>query len=220
MSHVQFPHPNTANEDGIVAVGGDLKVPTLLSAYSHGIFPWPHEGYPLLWFSPWERGILEFKDFHCSRSLKKFTKKVSHWQFTMNNSFQEVIKNCAHVSRKEAQGTWINNEMLSSYTDFHKAGFAHSFEVWENEMLIGGIYGVFVKNVFSAESMFYKQDNASKWAFVKMIDHLKKSGLQWIDLQMVTPISESFGAKLISQSEFLQKLSESHKLSPLSITPN
>lgn len=217
MDNIQFPNPQTANEDGIVAIGGNLEVTTLLSAYSQGIFPWPHDGLPLLWFCPWERGILNFNEFHISKSLKKFSRKTTHWRFTLNQAFLEVITNCAHSPRKEGSGTWINHDIIKSYNKLHKAGYAHSFEVWEENSLIGGVYGVFVKNVFSAESMFFKKDNASKWVFVKMVDYLNNLGLQWIDIQMVTPISARFGARLISQQEFLNKMSKNQKLKPLSI---
>lgn len=208
---ILFPPPSSATEEGIVALGGDLSVETLLSAYSQGVFPWPHEGYPLLWFCPWERGILEFKDFHISRSLKKFISKQSNWRWTWNLSFTKVINACAKTPRPGQSGTWINQEMIIAYEHFHLAGYAKSLEVWENDQLIGGIYGVLVKNIFSAESMFFHKPNASKWALWQLVNHLQSMGLEWMDVQMITPITESFGAKLIAQEEFLMKLKESQR---------
>lgn len=211
VSQVIFPHPEEANEDGILAMGGDLSVEMLCAAYSQGVFPWPHEGYPLLWFCPWERGILEFKDLHIARSLKKYAQKQKQWRFTINQNFSTVIQECAKVPRPGQDGTWINEEMILSYEKFHQAGFAHSLEVWEDNAIVGGVYGVLVQNVFSAESMFFKKTNASKWALWQLINYLQNLGLTWIDVQMLTPISKSFGAKLISQKEFLIKLHESQK---------
>jgi len=208
---ILFPPPSSATDEGIVALGGDLSVETLLSAYSQGIFPWPHEEYPLLWFCPWERGILEFKDLHISRSLKKFISKQTNWSWTWNQSFTKVINACATTPRPGQAGTWINQEMVAAYERFHIAGYAKSLEVWENDQLIAGIYGVLVKNIFSAESMFFHKPNASKWALWQLVKYLQSIGLEWMDVQMVTPITESFGAKLISQETFLQKLKRSQK---------
>lgn len=210
MSGNLFPHPSRANEEGVLAIGGDLSVATLLEAYSHGIFPWPHEDYPLLWFCPWERGILEFQNLHIPRSLKKYTTK-QNWSCTWDQDFSNVIRACANTPRPGQGGTWINEDMIASYEKFHTAGYAHSLEVWEQGKLIGGIYGVLVKNIFSAESMFYKKSNASKWALWQLVNHLQTLGLTWIDVQMVTPITESFGARLISQQDFLMKLQKSQK---------
>jgi len=214
MNKNVFPHPSQANEEGIVAMGGDLSVEILLSAYSQGIFPWPHEGLPILWFCPWERGILEFKNFHVPRSLRKYVNKKK-WRYTWDQDFSSVIRACAIVPRVGQSGTWINDQMILSYEKFHAANYAHSLEVWEGEELIGGIYGVFVNNIFSAESMFYKKSNASKWALWQLVNHLQSLGIEWIDVQMVTPITESFGAQLISQNDFLLKLHESQKRGPI-----
>lgn len=210
MSRNLFPHPSLANEEGVLAIGGDLSIETLLEAYSHGIFPWPHEDYPLLWFCPWERGILEFQNLHIPRSLKKYAMK-QNWRYTWNQDFTSVIRECAQTIRPGQSGTWINANLINSYEKFHASGYAHSLEVWEEGTLIGGIYGVLVKNVFSAESMFYKKSNASKWALWQLVNHLQTLGLTWIDVQMVTSITESFGAHLISQKDFLLKLQQSQK---------
>lgn len=215
MGGVKFPDPRSASEEGIVAIGGDLSVNTLLAAYSQGIFPWPHEDYPLLWFCPWERGLLEFKNLHVPRSLQKLDKKTT-WRWTIDQAFDEVIEACAEVPRPGQAGTWITEEMLSAYKRFHRAGYAHSLEVWDGEQLVGGIYGIFVKNVFSAESMFFRKANASKWALWKLVTHLQSRGLEWMDVQMVTAVTEVFGAHLVSQEEFLEKLRRSQAQSPVS----
>ncbi len=214
MRWIQFPEPSKASEEGIIATGGNLSVDFLVSAYSQGIFPWPHEGYPLLWFCPWERGILDFQDLHISKSLKKLGRQTV-WRSTVDADFASVIKNCADVPRPGQAGTWITSEVASAYLDLHLTGYAHSVEVWENDVLIGGIYGVFVKNVFSAESMFFHRSNASKWAFWQLVTFLQKLGLEWMDVQMVTNVSESFGAKLVSQKDFLSKLRRNQENPPI-----
>lgn len=214
MKWIQFPNPSKSTEDGIVATGGALTVDFLVSAYSQGIFPWPHEGYPLLWFCPWERGILEFEDLHFSKSLRKMDRHTS-WTTTADKDFAAVIKNCAELPRPGQAGTWITDEVMSAYIELHRAGYAHSVEVWEGEVLVGGIYGVFVKNVFSAESMFYHRSNASKWAFMQLVTFLQKRGLEWMDVQMVTNVSQSFGAKVVSQKEFLDKLRSNQEKPPI-----
>jgi leucyl/phenylalanyl-tRNA--protein transferase len=202
---IDFPDPRLASEEGIVAIGNKMSVENLIEAYSKGIFPWPHQGYPLLWFCPHQRGILEFENFHIPRSLKKVIRK-SPWLVTWNKAFLSVIQNCAASPRVGQSGTWISDELIQAYLAFHKAGFACSLEVWEGDELVGGIYGVFVKNIFSAESMFFKKTNASKFALCKLVEKLKSAGLSWMDVQMLTSITETFGAEYISQKKFLQKL--------------
>lgn len=219
MTFIQFPHPSTATEDGVVAVGGSLTLSTLVSAYRQGIFPWPHEDYPMLWFCPWERGILDFNELHLSRSLKKFLSKTG-WRCTENKAFQEVIKKCAEVPRPGQSGTWISDEMVEAYKLLHQHGYAHSVEVWEGENLVGGIYGVFIQNCFSAESMFHSQSNASKLAFLHLVESLKSKGLEWMDVQMVTPITQSFGAKLIPQEAYLERLVLAQSCAPILWPPS
>jgi leucyl/phenylalanyl-tRNA--protein transferase len=206
-SSIDFPDPRDAMIEGVLAVGGLLDEGTLYTAYSKGIFPWPHPDYPLLWFSPEKRGILEFKELHLSRSFQKFLRHHDEeFQVTMDQAFPQVIRECARQPRPGQDGTWILPSMLKSYVDFHKAGYAHSIEVWLNRQLVGGIYGVFVKGVFSGESMFYKTPNASKLALYHLIQILKSWGLEWMDTQMVTPVTESFGGKYLEREEFLEKL--------------
>lgn len=206
-----FPDPSNTDETGIVAAGGELTSEMLWDAYYHGIFPWPHEGFPLLWFSPPERGILEFKELHIPQSLKKFQKKTKY-MFTHNEAFEDVIGFCAFVPRKGQKGTWITTAIKKAYYKFHNAGFAHSFEVWEGENLIGGLYGVLIDGVFSGESMFGLKPNVSKLCLVYVVEYFKKMGLEWIDIQMVTPVTELLGGKYIPRKEFLKKLRKSHEI--------
>lgn len=207
-SSIDFPNPRETLADGLVAVGGKMDVPTLLAAYSKGIFPWPQEGLPYLWFSPEKRGIIFFNEFHIPKSLVKFKKKHSHLRFTINQNFTEVIKQCQQQARPDQNGTWILPEMICAYEELFKSGFCISAEVWDNHELIGGLYGVFINNVFSGESMFYKKKNASKLALWHMVNHLQTLGLQWMDIQMVTPVTAAFGGRYISRNAYLKLLAQ------------
>ncbi len=208
LGAVIFPDPSEATEEGLVGVGGDLEVETLSSAYSKGIFPWPQPGYPLLWFSPPKRGVIDFSELHISKSLRKEL-RASH-QITFDTYFEEVIQSCAEIPRSHESGTWILPEMQQAYVAFHKAGFAHSVELREEGNLVGGMYGVFIRGVFSGESMFFKRDNASKICLLAMIQRLRSSGVNWIDTQMVTPVVEQLGGKYIERRVFLERLRESN----------
>lgn len=209
----KFPHPQTANADGVVAIGGDLSSETLIDAYTHGIFPWPHQGMPLLWFSPWQRGIITAESFAISKRLAKYFKAVN-WSITWNHCFSDVIKECSLVPRPgQVSGTWISAEIQDSYIELHKRGYAHSIEVWDQaHHLIGGLYGVFIGGVFSAESMFFKVANSSKAALaVLCVDQLLyrekiEADLHgpFVDVQMVTPVVASFGGIYVSQQDFLK----------------
>lgn len=191
-------------------VGGELSVANLYAAYRKGIFPWPQEGYPMLWFSPEERGVIDFNEFHIPRSLEKFLKKNPQIEFSINHEFLDVIRACQKQTRPGQAGTWINEQIVNAYNNFHKAGYAHSLEVWDGDELVGGIYGVLVEGVFSAESMFYKKPNASKLALWALVDHLKDQGHQWMDVQMITPVVEAMGGKYISRDDFLARLNQRH----------
>lgn len=202
-----FPDPRQADENGIVAAGGDYSVALLKDAYAHGIFPWPHEGYPLLWFSPRQRGVIDFKSLHISKSLAKKLKK-NEYQFTWNTNFLKVVEQCSKQPRKGQQGTWITKELLEGYYEFHKAGFAHSLECWKGADLVGGIYGVDVQGVFSGESMFGLESDVSKICLVKLIESLRAFGHTWMDTQMVTPVVGSMGGRVISNVEFFERLKD------------
>jgi len=210
MALIHFKDPRSASFDGIVAFGGSLSTTNLVRAYRRGIFPWPMNEYFLPWCCPEERAILEFKDLHIPRSLSR-AKRQKSFSFTIDQAFGEVIAACAKITRKEESGTWITTEMMGAYCELHKKGHAHSVEAWEGNTLVGGLYGVDAGGAFSGESMFYYRSNASKLALLYLIEQLQKRGLDWIDIQMLTPHMEALGAKSIHRSEFLQKLSLAQK---------
>jgi leucyl/phenylalanyl-tRNA--protein transferase len=211
MPILEFPDPQQAGPEGIIAVGGDLHPESLLLAYQQGIFPWPIEGVGLAWFCPDPRAIIEFADLHIPRSLKKFLKKTQY-EWTIDHCFPKVIDICGQQLRKGQQGTWITPGLNRAYKEFYRLGYAHSVEVWEKENLIGGVYGVSVHGVFSAESMFYKKPNASKLALLYLIDHLQSRNSTWMDIQMATPHMRRLGAKEIPRKEFLKKLKKTQSL--------
>lgn len=202
-----------SSPEGLVQVSDVISVERLLEAYSFGIYPWPMEGYPILWFSPPERGVLDFSEFHIPRSLLKWLK--SHpLRFTWNTKFKTVIENCQKAPRPGQSGTWITPKLKKAYIDFHKAGYAHSLEAWRDGELVGGLYGVYVAGVFCGESMFFKETNASKACLVYLVETLRERGVGWMDTQMVTPTIELFGGKNISRAEFLERL-EKAKAAPV-----
>ena len=193
--------------DDIAAVGGDLTPETVLHAYRRGIFPWPVEGLPLLWFSPRERAILEFDALHVARRLAR-TRRRTALRFTVDSAFPAVIRACAGALRPGPQGTWITPEIITAYTDLHRFGFAHSVEAWRDDTLVGGLYGLDVDGAFAAESMFRREPDASKLALLHLVDHLRAGGLGWIDVQMLTPHLERLGARAIPRERFLRLLAE------------
>ena len=205
MSLIDFPDPALASYEGIVALGGALTTANLLEAYRRGIFPWPVEGWPLLWFCPGERAILEFENLHIPRRLGRL-RRLSAFRFTFNQNFRGVITECARVKRAGEVGTWITPQMHRAYCELHRLGRAHSVEVWEGDSLVGGLYGVDAEGSFAGESMFHLRPNASKLALLHLIDHLRGRGLDWMDIQVLTPHMEALGASLISRDEFLLKL--------------
>jgi leucyl/phenylalanyl-tRNA---protein transferase len=210
---ILFPDPRSAGRDGLLCVGGDLGVDTLCAAYSQGIFPWPQEGLPLLWFSPWERGVLDFDELHWPRRFLRELQsaKSASFEITFDQAFDDVIRECAAIPRTHETGTWILPEMERAYSRFHRAGFAHSVECWLEGELVGGLYGVCVKGVFSGESMFHKVDGASKRCLFALIERLRSSGFGWMDIQMVTPVLQTFGGKYIPREEFLSRVAEAQK---------
>jgi len=220
MSSINFPDPKTHDfaewvafgsyyyhAKDIVCFGARLSTENLRNAYRKGIFPWTIEGVPLPWFCPERRAILEFSELHIPKSLKKFQKK-NPFTFTIDKAFRRVITNCARVKRAHEKGTWINRDFIETYTELHKQGEAHSVEVWENETLVGGLYGVDAGGVFVGESMFHFRPNASKLALLFLIGHLKASGADWLDAQVMTPHMQHLGAKEISRAKFLDKLKQ------------
>lgn len=206
MSLIDFPDPRLATIDGIVAVGGKLTPENLLRAYRAGIFPWPIDRW-LPWFCPDERAILEFKDLHVSRSLKK-AQRTAGFRFTIDAAFPQVIHNCATVKRAHEPGTWIDREIIRAYTELHAIGRAHSVETWHGDKLVGGLYGVDAGGAFAGESMFYLEPNASKLALLHLIEHLAARGAEWLDAQVMTPHMEALGAREVPRDEFLDKLAQ------------
>jgi leucyl/phenylalanyl-tRNA--protein transferase len=200
-----FPHPILREPDGLLAVGGDLSTGKLLLAYRWGIFPWYHEGQPLLWWWLVPRLMLRPAEVHISHSVRSILrKKVFH--ITMDTCFEEVMKQCGQIERVGQEGTWITPEMIEAYSDLHKAGFAHSIEVWKDGDLVGGLYGVAYGKIFSGESMFAKIPNASKVAFVYLASHLAEKNFEWIDCQQDTPHMRSLGAYLVEENNYLKLL--------------
>ncbi|MBV9960377.1 MAG: leucyl/phenylalanyl-tRNA--protein transferase [Acidobacteria bacterium] len=210
MSLIRFPDPEYAAVEGIVVIGGELSAANLLAAYRRGIFPWPIEGWPLPWFCPEVRAILDFKELHVARRLQRL-KKRAPFQLTIDKDFGAVIRACAESVRAHEDGTWITPEMIRAYTELHAAGHAHSVEAWEDERLVGGLYGVDAGGAFAGESMFFLKPNASKLALLHLIEHLQTRGLDWLDIQVMTPHMQVFGAKEISRRDFLKRLDKSLK---------
>jgi leucyl/phenylalanyl-tRNA--protein transferase len=200
-----FPPPEQSGPEGLLQVSNNISVERLLEAYSFGIFPWPTEGYPILWFSPQERGVVDFKNVHTSRSLAKWMRQ-NDLRFTWDSRFATVIECCGRAPRSGQSGTWITPRLKRAYINFHEAGYAHSLECWRAGELIGGLYGVYVAGAFCGESMFFLESNASKACLVYLVEFLEAHGLTWFDTQMVTPTIEHMGGKTISQSEFLSRL--------------
>jgi len=202
---LRFPDPSCANEQGIVAYGGDLSPSRLLLAYRSGIFPWYAQGDPILWWSPDPRLILELSDFKLRRSLKK---KLHKFDIRFDSAFREVISQCARTPREGQRGSWILPEVAEAYSTLHDMGHAHSVEAYVEGVLVGGLYGVCVGRVFCGESMFAHRSDASKVAFVHLIEHLKARGYDFIDCQVPTPHLKSLGAVEVPREFFLRRLHE------------
>lgn len=209
MTILAFPPVEHADENGLLAFGGDLEVDSLRLAYSQGIFPWPiARHYPLAWFSPDPRGILTQNNLHAGRSLKKCLRQKP-WRITFNQNFEQVIRNCANYHAQNAntsQATWITTQIIDAYIQFHLAGHAFSTEVWLEDELVGGLYGVRYGRAVSGESMFHYEDNASKIALIALMTHLHRHHIEWLDTQMVTNVVGSLGAMEIPRRDFIQLL--------------
>jgi leucyl/phenylalanyl-tRNA--protein transferase len=197
-----FPPLEAADEDGLLAVGGDYSLTMLLEAYCNGIFPWPFEDLPPLWFAPPQRAVLRFDEFHIPKSLRKEARR-RRYQISFNGDFAAIMAACA-APRNYADGTWITLEMIDGYTQLHRAGYAHSVEVYEDGTLSGGLYGVAIGAYFSGESMFHHRDGASKFALIALIEHLKDRGATWLDVQQLSPLFAAFGAREIERAEFMK----------------
>jgi leucyl/phenylalanyl-tRNA---protein transferase len=200
-----FPPLDTADEDGLLAIGGDLSTERLLLAYRSGIFPWFNEDEPICWWSPDPRFVLYPTELNVSSSMKTVLQN-GKYRFTTNRAFEQVIQNCKTVSRHGQDGTWISAAMQKSYTTLHQLGYAHSAEAWQDGELIGGLYGIRLGNLFFGESMFSLKPNASKFAFINYVRQLQKENIQLIDCQLHTKHLESLGARMIPRELFTQML--------------
>jgi leucyl/phenylalanyl-tRNA---protein transferase len=209
-----FPDPRLAEENGLLAVGGDLSVKRLLAAYSKGIFPWYSQGEPPLWWFTDPRLVIFPDEFKVSKRLAR-TLRNSAFQITFNKDFNRIISSCADIRTKSGEGTWISDDMKEAYNKLHQAGFAHSVECWLDNELAGGLYGVSLGKVFFGESMFTRISNGSKAALVALIEYLKQQDVAVIDCQMTTNHLVTFGAREISGEEF-RRLLQLHITHPYS----
>ena len=200
-NEIIFPSVELADEDGLVAIGGDLSVERLLLAYNNGIFPWYNEDEPIQWWSLDPRCVLFPSKLKVSKSMKQVLQN-GQFRFTMNKSFEQVVISCKTVIRKDELGTWINNDIVDAYTKMHQLGYAISGEAWHEGKLVGGLYGVKIGKVFFGESMFSTQSNASKFAFIHLTQKLQQQGLEIIDCQMKTDHLMSLGAEMITRNSF------------------
>ena len=200
-----FPDPSLAEDDGLLAVGGDLSVGRLLLAYQNGIFPWYSDDTPILWYSPHERFVLLPDELRISKSMRQVLRS-GRFRITHDECFEKVIEACSTAPREGQDGTWIVDDMKDAYTRLHREGYAHSIEVWENDQLAGGLYGVAIGSVFCGESMFSRVSNASKVALITLCQN-GKYGL--IDCQLHTGHLESMGARMISRKEYQAALQNS-----------
>lgn len=203
-----FPPVSEASYEGILAVGGDLSTERLLLAYQNGIFPWFEEDEPILWWSPPQRMVVNPKEYKVAKSLRNILNRKI-FDVTFNQSFSEVIKHCKTIKRKGQEGTWITDSMYESYLKLHKLGVAKSVEVWQNNKLVGGLYGVDLGNIFCGESMFSLVPNASKVAFVSLIEKLKQENYLLLDCQVHNDHLEKLGAFEISRESYLKILKSS-----------
>ncbi|MEP7279428.1 MAG: leucyl/phenylalanyl-tRNA--protein transferase [Bacteroidota bacterium] len=199
-----FPPVDLAEPDGLLAMGGDLSTERLILAYRSGIFPW-FDGDTPLWWCPDPRFVLYPPELKISKSMKQVINRQA-FSFSINQAFETVISHCKTSPRRDQQGTWITNEVRAAYINLHRLGFAHSAETWLNGELVGGCYGVRLGHVFFGESMFSKEANASKFAFINYVQALQADNVQLIDCQVYTPHLESLGARMIERSSFISQL--------------
>lgn len=205
LKELFFPDVSEADEHGILAVGGDLSPERLMLAYRSGIFPWFDDDEPILWWSPPERMVLFPDELVVSKSMRSILRKEL-FTVTFNKDFRAVISNCSTVKRDGQRGTWITNDMIEAYVKLHELGFAKSVEVWQNNELVGGLYGIDLGHIFCGESMFSKVSNASKVAFITLVQNLQIRKYKLIDCQVHNDHLESLGAREIDRAEFIDIL--------------
>lgn len=202
---IAFPEPERATREGLLAIGGDLSPERLLAAYTRGIFPWYEDGGPILWWCPDPRFVLLPEALHVSRSLRRSVRS-RRFEVRLDTAFREVVRGCAESPRRQGRGTWITREMEDAYARLHRLGVAHSAESWRDGRLVGGLYGVAIGGVFSGESMFAREPDASKVAFVTLVGQLRAWGFGMIDCQMPTEHLHRFGARRMPRARFLEML--------------
>lgn len=200
-----FPPVDQANRDGILAIGGDLSPERLLLAYKSGIFPWFEDGEPIMWWSPNPRMVLFLDELIISKSMRNILNR-NIFTVTFNENFRDVISNCQNIERDGQNGTWITNDMIEAYCKMHELGIAKSVEVWQDEVLVGGLYGIDLGHVFCGESMFSKVSNASKVAFIALVNQLKAANHKLLDCQVYNPHLESLGCREIDRIDFMEIL--------------
>ena len=203
--HFDFPDARSGAHDGPLAQGGNLSPGMLLSAYKQGIFPWFSEGDPILWWSPDPRFVIFTEKVHVSTSMRKLLRQKK-FRITYDTCFATIMKECAQAWRPGQAGTWISDEMILAYTDLHRAGHAHSVEVWQDNQLVGGLYGVNIGGVFCGESMFSRISNASKTGFLTLARNLQNIGIPLVDSQVHTDYLQSLGAEHIPRAQYLDIL--------------
>lgn len=202
--HLLFPDPELAEPDGLLAVGGDLSTERLLLAYQNGIFPWYSDDTPILWYSPHDRFVLFPDELKVSSSMRRVL-NAHRFKITFDTCFADVIEACSVVERKDQDGTWITADMKAAYIKLHHEGHAHSIEIWQDDELVGGMYGVAVGDVFCGESMFSKVSNASKTAVITLC---QSGRYKLLDCQVHSDHMESMGARMISRKEYMTMLGE------------
>ena len=199
-----FPEPALAEEDGLLAIGGDLSAARLLTAYSCGAFPW-FSAKPILWWSPDPRCVLLPEDFRIPHTVRKEVRRCA-FEVSFDVAFAKVIRACAETLRPDQEGTWITEDMIAAYVHLYELGYAHSVEIWEKNALVGGLYGVVLGKAFFGESMFHRRSDASKLALVRLMERLTENGFQIVDCQMATNHILRYGARSIPREEFLWRL--------------
>ena len=197
-----FPPVEMTSAEGIIAFGGDLRPERLILAYQNGIFPWYNEGEPIIWYCPEDRMVLFPHELKISRSMRQLMRNNT-FRITSNTAFEQVISQCQKSPRKDQLGTWITNDMKQAYLKLHELGFAKSIEVWQGDELVGGLYGIDLGHIFCGESMFSKESNTSKLAFIHLVQQLEKEQYKLIDCQVYNEHLESLGAREISREEFI-----------------
>ncbi|GIZ07312.1 leucyl/phenylalanyl-tRNA--protein transferase [Flavobacterium sp. UMI-01] len=200
-----FPPVSQANYDGIVAIGGDLSAERLQLAYRSGIFPWFEDGDPIIWWSPNPRMVLFLDELKVTKSMRNILNR-NIFKVTFNQEFRAVISNCQKVKRSGQNGTWITNDMIDAYCNLHELGIAKSVEVWQNDELVGGLYGVDMGHIFCGESMFSKVSNASKVAFITLVEKIRNENYQLLDCQVYNEHLESLGCREIEREAFMEIL--------------